>query len=113
MLNETNKALLFYTEWQVTVAVILGTILQFALGDRRGTKIAITIGLSSIFVALFIVPVIIEVIGLSPTSKWTAAIYGLSAIISVEMLAILIQLLPQAVRLRTKQFLGVQNDATK
>lgn len=110
MINETHKALQFYYEWQAMVAVILGMILQFALGDKRGTKIAFVIGVSSIFVALFIVPAIIEVIGINPIGKVAVALYALSAIVSVEMLAIMIKILPEAMRIRTKRFLGVQND---
>lgn len=110
MINETNRALQFYSEWQAMVAVMLGMILQFALGDRRGTKIAFIIGLSSIFVALFIVPAIIEVVGLNPIGKVAIALYALSAIVSVEILAIMIRILPEAMRIRTKRFLGVEND---
>lgn len=110
MINETNRALQFYSEWQAMVAVILGMILQFALGDRRGTKIAFIIGLSSVFVALFIVPAIIEIMGLNPTGKVAIALYALSAILSVELIATLIKLLPEALRIRTKRFLGVEND---
>lgn len=110
MINETHKALQFYSEWQAMVAVILGMILQFALGDKRGTKIAFVIGLSSVFVALFIVPAIIEVVGLNPAGKIAIALYALSAIVSVEMLAIMIRILPEAMRIRTKRFLGVEND---
>jgi len=110
MINETSKAAQFYYEWQAMVAVLFGMILQFAMGDKRGAKIAITIALSSIFVALFIVPAIIEVIGLNPIGKIAVAMYALSAILSVEMLAVLINVLPKALQIRTKRFLGVEYD---
>lgn len=91
-------------------AVIFGMILQFALGDKRGAKIAFIIATSSIFVALFIVPAIIEVVGLNPAGRVAVALYALSAIMSVELLAMFIKLLPEALRVRTKKFLGVEND---
>jgi hypothetical protein len=110
MVNETNKALEFYAEWQATAAVIIGMLLQFALGDKRGMKIALVIALSAVFVALFIVPAIFEVLGISPFSKVAVSIYALSALLSAEIIALCITVLPEAVRLRTKQYLGVQND---
>lgn len=110
MINETSKAMQFYAEWQAMVAVLFGMILQFALGDKRGTKIAFIIGLSSVFVALFIVPAVIEIAGLNPAGKVAIALYALSAILSVELMAVLIKLLPEAMRIRTKRFLGVEND---
>lgn len=108
MFNGTEKALQFYSEVQVTVAVIFGMFLQFFLGDRKGAKIAITVATSSIFVALFIVPAIIEITGLNPAGKVAIALYALSAIMSVEMLAVLLKILPEALRIRTKRFLGVE-----
>lgn len=109
-MQEVGKVTQFYQEWQAMAAVIFGMILQFALGNKRGAKIAIIIALSSIFVALFIVPAIIEVTGINPAGKVSIALYALSAIMSVELLAMFIKLLPEALRIRTKKFLGVQND---
>lgn len=110
MIHEASKAAQYYHEWQAMAAVIFGMILQFALGDKRGAKIAFIIAMSSIFVALFIVPAIIEVVGLNPAGKVAVALYALSAIMSVELLAMFIKLLPEALRVRTKRYLGVQND---
>lgn len=110
MTHEASKAAQFYQEWQAMAAVIFGMILQFALGDKRGAKIAFIIATSSIFVALFIVPAIIEVVGLNPAGRVAVALYALSAIMSVELLAMFIKLLPEAMRARTKRFLGVEND---
>lgn len=110
MMPEASNAARFYQEWQAMAAVIFGMILQFALGDKRGAKIAFIIAMSSIFVALFIVPAIIEVVGLNPAGKVAIALYALSAIMSVELLAMFIKLLPEALRVRTKRFLEVEND---
>lgn len=110
MIQEASRVAQFYQEWQEMAAVIFGMILQFALGDKRGAKIAFVIAMSSIFVAMFIVPAIIEVAGLDPAGKVAIALYALSAIMSVELLAMFIKLLPEALRVRTKKFLGVFND---
>lgn len=110
MINGADKALEFYGDVQAIVAVLLGLMLQYFMGEKRGGKIAFTITLSTLFVALFITPAVIEVIGIDPDGKIAIAFYALSAIMSVEMLAILIKVLPEAMRVRTKRFLGVEND---
>ena len=108
MTNDASRILQFYQEIQVTVAVLFGMFVQFFLGDRRGLKVAFTVVISSLFVALFIVPAIIEVAGLKPDSKVAIAFYALSAVISIEMLAVILKVLPEAIRIRTKRFLGVE-----
>lgn len=110
MINGTEKVLQFYSEVQVIVAVIFGMLLQFFLGDKGGAKIAFIITLSTLFVALFITPAIIEVMSLDPAGKVAISIYALSAIMSVELLAIILKVLPKAMRARADRFLGVEND---
>lgn len=110
MIHGTDKAIQFYGEIQAIVAVLLGLMLQYFMGEKRGGKIAFTITLSTLFVALFITPAVIEVLGLDADGKIAIAMYALSAIMSVEMLAVFITVLPSAMRIRTKRFLGVEND---
>lgn len=122
MLDPAHKTFQFIADWQTLFGVLLGAILQFAMGDKRTVKVAILIALSSIFAAWFIVPALIEganvttaqLLGtpelIAPDGKIAKAMYALSALISVEFLAFTIQALPVAIRARTKQFLGVDHD---
>ena len=110
MIHSTDEAIKLYNDIQIIVAVILGMFLQFFLGDRRGFKIAMLVALSSVFVALFIIPAIIEVAGIDPSSKVAIALYALSAIMSIELLGVLIKFLPKALRSKAKEFLGVRDD---
>jgi len=109
MTNEASRVLQFYQEIQVTVAVLFGMFVQFFLGERKGFKVAFTVVVSSLFVALFIVPAILEVAGIKADSKLAVALYALSAVISIEMLSIILKVLPEAIRIRTKRFLGVED----
>lgn len=109
VLNGTDKVMQYYNEIQGVAAVILGLLLQYFLGDGRGAKIALIITLSTLFVALFIAPAIIEALNINPASKLSNAIYALSALMSVEMLAIFIKVLPEAIRIRTEKYLGVKD----
>ncbi len=59
MIDSTSKALDAYYRWKTLVAVIFGIMLQIMLGEKKGIQLVITVGISSIFVALFIVPTII------------------------------------------------------
>ena len=110
MINESSKIAQFYSEWQAMVAIIFGMILQYRLGEKKGREIALTIGISTIFVALYVVPVIIESLNLNPASKWANAIYGLSAIISVEILVLIVKALPKAAQNRVNRFFGVDDE---
>jgi len=109
MTNEASRVLQFYQEIQVTVAVLFGMFVQFFLGERKGLKVAFTVVVSSLFVALFIVPAIIEVANIKADSKLAIALYALSAVISIEMLSVILKVLPEAIRIRTKRFLGVED----
>jgi len=104
------KVMQVYQDVQGIVAVLFGMFVQFFLGDQRGLKVAITVVISSVFVALFIVPAILEVAGIAPSSKLAIAMYALSAVISIEMLAVILKVLPEAIRIRTERFLGVSDE---
>lgn len=110
MIEQGRTALQFYTDWQQAVAVILGMILQFAMGGKKGLKMFLTIAVSSVFIALFIVPAGLELINIDQSSKLANAAYALSALISVEILALMMNVMPRAASLRLKSFLGVQDD---
>lgn len=109
-MNETEKVLKVYSEVQGLVAVMLGLLLQYFLGDKRGAKIALVITLSTLFVALFIAPAIVETLGINPVSKIANAIYALSALMSVEIIAFCIRVLPEAVRVKAEKYLGVRDE---
>ena len=111
MTGGTEKVLQYYNEVQQMVAVLFGMFLQFFLGDRRGFKMIVTIAASAIFVSLFIMPAIIEILNIEPTSKVANALFALSAIMSVELLAIIITIAPKAIRAKMTAFLGVRNDS--
>ena len=120
--SNPHKAAQFMMDWQILSGVLLGMVLQFAMGDKRTAKVALLIALSSIFAAWFIVPALIEGVNLSvrhfhgaaevipPDGKIAKALYALSALISVELLAFTLRVLPIAIRVRTKRFLGVDHD---
>jgi hypothetical protein len=104
-----------YNQIQGLVAVLLGLLLQYFLGDKKGIRIAIVITSSTLFVALFIAPAIIETVSMlvdiQPTGKIAISIYALSSLMSVELLAILITILPSAIGTKIKKMMGVENDS--
>lgn len=110
MIEQSRTALQFYYDWQQAVAVILGMILQFAIGDKRGAKMVLVITLSSVFIALFIVPAGLESMNIDQSSKMANAAYALSALISVEIIALFIKVLPRAASAKLKRFLEVSED---
>jgi hypothetical protein len=115
MTSGAEKAIEAYNQIQGLVAVIMGLLLQYFLGDKKGARIAIIITTSTLFVALFIAPAIIEIISIfvniNPAGKIAIAIYALSALMSMELLAILITVLPSAIGIKIKKLLGVENES--
>lgn len=109
MYETLAKANGFFTDVQVMSAVIFGMFVQFFLGSPKNLKIAITVVLSSLFLALFIMPAVIETVGLNPDSKLAISLYALSAVMSIELLAILLKVLPAAISTKAKQYLGVED----
>lgn len=92
-------------ESQIMAAVIFGMLIQFFFGTSKTLKVAATITVSSVFVAMYVVSPIIELVGISEDSRVAVGLYALSSLISVEMLAIILVVTPEVFRNRIKKFL--------
>lgn len=121
MINEAGKITTFIQQTQALWAVLLGMFVQFWFGDRRGLKVAITIAISSMFVAFFFVPAIVDVLNaiamklfdfkIESDSNIAIMLYASSSLISIEFIAILIRFLPKTAERKITKYLGVE-DAT-
>lgn len=94
-------------ESQIMFAVIFGMFIQFFFGGNKTVKVASTIVVSSVFVAMYIVSPLIEIMGISDESRVAIGLYALSSLISMEMLAILLTVMPEVFRSRLKKYLEV------
>lgn len=103
----------YFSEAQGILAVMAGMFMQFMFSEKRGLAIIITISISAIFVAIFIIPAVLEIFNIDPTSKVANSLYALSAILSVEIIAIITRVLPAALRKKVFSFLGVKDDSSK
>ena len=115
MINNTLKEVSdFYSHTQALFAIIFGLVFQYFLGDKRGLRIAIVMTASTLFVALFIAPAIVEILTMfahiDPSGKVAISIYALSSIVSVELMAIIITAMPKAFGAKLKKMLGVDYD---
>jgi len=96
-------------ESQIMFAVIFGMFVQFFLGSTKTFKIASAIVVSSIFVAMYVVSPIIEVANISEDSKLAISLYALSSLISMELIAVLLTVLPNAIKDRLLKYLEFKN----
>ena len=94
-------------ESQIMFAVIFGMFIQFFFGDSKTVKVASTIVVSSVFVAMYIVSPVIEMMGISEDSRVAVGLYALSSLISMEMLSIMLTFMPEMFKNRLKKFLEV------
>ncbi len=106
MINETNRTLQFFIEWQAILALILGTLMQFIFLEKKSAKAAIALIIASSIVGMFIIPFILTIGGLPKGSEFANFLYASSSMISLPVLAIFITMAPQAIRERAKKFMG-------
>ncbi len=104
-----NKIIEFCNEWEQESAVVFGMVFQFFLLKRKTWKMAITIMMSAFFIALYFIPVIIELFNLAKYGNIAKMLYALSALLSIELLSLIITILPQAISLKFKKILGINN----
>lgn len=106
----------FYQEVQALFAIIFGMTVQFIFGDKKTFRMFVLIAVSSIFVAMYIVPSLIDLLTLltkhtiEHDSKFAITLYALSSLLSMEILAFIMKIMPKATRVRLAKFLGVDND---
>ncbi len=107
------KTIQVFNEVQMVVAVLFGMLVQFFLGETKTWRVAFTIIISSVFVAMYIVSPLIEILGISNESRKAIALYALSSLISTEMIVILIVVTPKAFRQKLVKYLGIKDDGNR
>lgn len=114
-----TKLQIFFHHTKELWAVILGMFVQYWFGDVKSRRIVITIIISTIVVAVYFVPMVIEILNMvllkmaslkiTPDSKIAIALYAFSTIISVDILAIIINILPKGLNRQAKKYLGIKD----
>jgi len=119
-LENLSKISHFIQQTQSVWAVMLGMFVQFWFGEKKGGRVAMTIFLSSVFIALYFIPSAIEVLNIAtvkmfnykiePKSDIAIMLYASSSLISLELMAFLIQFLPRAFSQKITKYLGVEDE---
>ena len=117
MMDIIDKISTFLQQTQILWAVLLGMWIQFWFDDKKNTKLFLSITVASIFVSLYIVPALLDIINaittrlfsfeVGPSSNIAIMIYASSSLISMELLAILIKVLPKGAERKFMDYLGV------
>jgi len=102
------KILAYYDELKITISVIFGALVQFVFSENKNFGLLLTIGLSSIFVAIYIISPLVEVYNLSPGSQIVVAFYAISSLISVPLIGIVLLFLPETIRAKIKTYIGIK-----
>ena len=119
MTDIIEKVSTFLQDTQVLWAVLLGMWIQFWFDDKKNTKLFLSITVASIFVSLYLVPAVLDIINAITTklfsfkvgagSNIAIMIYASSSLISMELLAILIKVLPKGAEKKFMKYLGVKD----
>lgn len=111
-----NFIVQFYNEVQAIFAILFGMVVQFIFVENKSFRMVMLIIVSSVFVALYLVPSLIDLITLitkhkiEHDSKFAITLYALSSLLSMEILAFIMKIMPKAARVKMAIFLGVDND---
>jgi uncharacterized BrkB/YihY/UPF0761 family membrane protein len=113
------KVQTFFHHTKELWAVMIGMFIQYWFGEKKSHRIIITIILSTLVVALYFVPMIIEILNMvlgkmfqlkiELDSKIAIALYAFSTIISVDILSMIINILPEGMKKQAKKYLGVDD----
>jgi len=114
------KAQLFFQHTKELWAVMLGMFIQYWFGEKKCHRIVITIILATLVVAMYFVPMLIEILNMvlgkmfelqiEHDSKIAIALYAFSTIISVDILSMIINILPEGMKKQAKKYLGVDDE---
>lgn len=117
------KAQVFFQQSKELWAVMLGMFIQYWFGEQKCYRVVMTIVLATLVVALFFVPMVIEVLDMilsklfqlhvTEDGKIAIALYAFSTIISVDILAMAINLLPKAMKAQAKKYLGIPDENSR
>ncbi|MDQ7084432.1 MAG: hypothetical protein Q9M36_05670 [Sulfurovum sp.] len=101
------KAQQFVHEMQILVAVLFGMFVQFFFGNTKNTRVALTVVISSLFVALYIVPPLIDMLKIKSDGVLAISGYALSSVMSIEILSLIIDDPTSSMREKAENYLGV------
>jgi hypothetical protein len=98
---------------KVSIALVVGTWLQYWFAINKSFRVLMLIIVSTTFVSLAILGPVLDIAKVPTESPIRVLVYSLSALISVELVSLIINHLPKAVRLKVEQSLnlkGVSDD---
>lgn len=116
MLPSVKEAAEVVIQLQSTFAVLFGMFLQFLFGDSKTWRVFVLIAVSSAFIAIYFVPLVLEqlndrkIVSVAPDSKTAIAMYAFSSLFSIEILAGLIKIVEafsETSGAKLRKFLGV------
>ena len=106
--NIYNKFLSIAYSSQVELAIVFSMFFQFFLTPKKNLKIFLTIVFSTIFMSIMVVPVAVDALELTGNAE--RLIYGFTALLSMELLAMLIVILPKGAKKTLKIWLEIEDD---
>ena len=111
----------FIHETQLYAAILLGMLIQYMFSTTKTAKALFVIVTITIFSAWFLVPMAIDILNLflngvgiayqiEHGSRIATGLYATSSLISVELVAILIKVMPKLAQEKINKYLGVKDE---
>jgi len=108
----TNSMFKFYNDFQEFIAVTIGSLIQLLFAPTISYRLVITIIISSIAVALYIVKPLCHYLKIENPDV-QAGFYAMSSIISVAIIRLIIHSLPSMLKLKAISALGIDYQLLK
>ena len=102
-----------FTEWSNIVALLFGIVGQLLSEEQVTKRFVLNLVWSSILVGVYLMPVLMEYMHIDPTSNLAKSMYALSPMISLQLVALLVAVLPKVLRTRVLHMFGVTDKEMK
>jgi len=107
-----NSMFKFYSDFQEFIAVTIGSLIQLLFAPTISYRLVITIIISSVAVALYIVKPLCHYLKIENVDV-QAGFYAMSSIISVALIRLIIHSLPSMLKLKAISALGIDYNMLK
>lgn len=105
-----DKLIQVANSWQSETAIIFGMVLQFFLSPVKNVTIFITILMSSVFIAIYLISPFMDIMEITNKSIRESAL-AFSSLLSMSLLSIIINIAPKGFASILRRKLGI-NDGT-
>ena len=102
-----------FVDNQNIVATLFGIIGQYINEENKNRRFMFNLIWSSFLVAVYLMPIILEKLHIDPKSNLAIGLFAMSPMVSIQITAILAQVLPSVAKARFLKAVGISEKEVK